>query len=59
MPGLHIDNHMADTPQEPLNACTNLVFVHIHAIDGVISSDQTGRFPSAPTVFPNTAIKRT
>jgi len=45
MPGLHIDNHMADTPQEPLNACTNLVFVHIHAIDGVISSDQTGRFP--------------
>jgi hypothetical protein len=45
MPDLHIDNHMASAPQEPLNACTNLVFMHIHAIDGVISSNQTGRFP--------------
>jgi len=45
MPGLHIDDHMADAPQEPLNARTNLVFMHIHAIDGVISSNQTGRIP--------------
>ena len=45
MPGLHIDNHMADAPQELLNARTNLIFTHIHAIDGVISSNQTGRFP--------------
>jgi len=45
MPGLHIDDHMADTPQAPLNVCTNHVFMQIHAIDGVISSDQTGRFP--------------
>ena len=45
MPGLHIDNHMADAPQELLNARTNLIFTHIHAIDGVISSNQTGRLP--------------
>jgi hypothetical protein len=45
MPGLHIDDHMANAPQAPLNARTNLVFMQIHAIDGVISSDQTGRFP--------------
>jgi hypothetical protein len=45
MPGLHVDDHMAEAPQEPLNAHTNLVFMHIHAMDGVISSNQTGRFP--------------
>ena len=45
MPDLHIDDHMAGAPQEPLNACTNLVFMYIHAIDGVISSNQTGWFP--------------
>jgi hypothetical protein len=36
---------MAEAPQAPLNARTNHVFMHVHAIDGVISSDQTGRFP--------------
>jgi len=45
MPGLHIDDHMTNAPQAPLNVCTNHVFMQIHAIDGVISSDQTGRFP--------------
>jgi hypothetical protein len=45
MPGLHIDDHMADAPQAPLNARTNHIFMQIPAIDGVISSDQTGRFP--------------
>ena len=45
MPGLHIDDHMADAPQTPLNVRTNHVFMQVHAIDGVISSDQTGRFP--------------
>ncbi len=45
MSSLHIDDHMADAPQELLNVRTNLVFMHIHAIDGVISSNQTGRFP--------------
>jgi hypothetical protein len=45
MPGLNIDDHIADTPQAPLNARTNHVFTQIHAINGVISSDQTGRFP--------------
>ena len=45
MPRLHVDDHMAEAPQEPLNAHTNLVYMHIHAIDGVISSNQTGRFP--------------
>ncbi len=45
MPSLHSDDHMADTPQSPLNMRTNHVFMQIHAIDGVISSDQTGRFP--------------
>ena len=44
MPGFHIDNHMTEAPQEPLNARTNLVFMHIHAINGVISSNQTGQF---------------
>ena len=45
MPGFHIDNHMTKAPQEPLNARTNFVFMHIHAINGVISSNQTGQFP--------------
>jgi hypothetical protein len=45
MPNFHIDNHMAEAPQAPLNAHTNLIFMQIHAIEGVISSDQTGRFP--------------
>ena len=45
MPGLHVDDHMAVAPQELLNTCTNLVFMHIHAIDGVISRNQTGWFP--------------
>jgi hypothetical protein len=45
MPGRHIDDHMADAPQTLLNVRTNHVFMQIHAIDGVISSDQTGRFP--------------
>ena len=45
IPNLHIDDHMAEAPQAPLNARTNHVFMHVHAIDGVISSDQTGRFP--------------
>ena len=45
MPSLHIDNHMADAPQAPLNARTNHVFMQNHAIDSIISSDQTGRFP--------------
>ncbi len=45
MPNLHSDDHMAKAPQAPLNARTNHVFMQIHAIDGVISSDQTGRFP--------------
>jgi hypothetical protein len=45
MPGLHIDDHMADAPQAPRNVRTNIVFMQIHSIDGVISSDQTGRFP--------------
>ena len=41
MPILHSDNHMADAPQAPLNARTNHVFMQIHTIDGVISSNQT------------------
>ena len=45
MPSLHSNDHMADAPQAPLNARTNHVFMQIHAIDGVISSNQTGRFP--------------
>jgi len=45
MPNLHIDDHMAEAPQAPLNARTNHVFMQIHAIEGVISSDQTVRFP--------------
>ena len=45
MPNLHIDNHMVEAPQAPLNARTNHVFMQVHAIDDVISSDQTGRFP--------------
>ncbi len=45
MPGPHIDDHMADAPQALLNARTNHIFMQIHAINGVISSDQTGRFP--------------
>jgi hypothetical protein len=45
MPNLHIDDHMTEAPQAPLNARTNHVFMQVHAIDGVISSDQTGRFP--------------
>ncbi len=36
---------MADAPQAPLNARTNHIFMQIHAINGVISSDQTGCFP--------------
>ena len=35
---------MAKAPQAPLNARTNHVFMQVHAIDGVISSNQTGRF---------------
>jgi len=30
---------MANAPQTPLNVRTNQVFMQIHAIDGVISSD--------------------
>jgi hypothetical protein len=45
MPNLHIDDHMAEAPQTPLNTRTNHVFMQVHAIDGIISSDQTGRFP--------------
>ncbi len=44
-PNLHIDDHMAKAPQVPLNARTNHIFMQVHAIEGVISSDQTGRFP--------------
>jgi hypothetical protein len=45
MPNLHMDDHMAEAPQVPLNARTNHVFMQVHAIKGVISSNQTGRFP--------------
>jgi hypothetical protein len=44
-PNLHTDNHMADAPQEPHNICTNIVFMQIHIISGIISSNQTGWFP--------------
>jgi hypothetical protein len=42
MPNLHIDDHMAEAPQVPLNTRTNQ---QVRAIDGVICSDQTGRSP--------------
>ena len=45
MPSLHIHNHMAKVPQEPINACTRLIFMHTHAINGASSSNQTGWFP--------------
>jgi len=45
MPNLHTDDHIAKAPQAPLNARTNHVFMQVHAIDGVIFSNQTGRFP--------------
>jgi hypothetical protein len=45
MPSLHIDDQMAEAPQEPLNAHTHLVFMHTHAINGATSNDQTGWFP--------------
>ena len=45
MPNLHIDDHMAEAPQAPLNVRTSHVFMQVHAINGIISSDQTGRFP--------------
>jgi hypothetical protein len=38
MPSPHIDDHMADSPQAPLNARTNHVFMQIHAISGIIST---------------------
>jgi hypothetical protein len=45
MPNLHINDHMAQAPQVPLNTRTNHIFMQVHAIEGVISSDQTGWFP--------------
>jgi hypothetical protein len=45
MPNLHINDHMAEAPQVPLNARTNHIFIQVHAIKGVISSNQTGQFP--------------
>ena len=36
---------MENTPQEPHNARTHCVFCQVHTISGVISSNQTGRFP--------------
>jgi hypothetical protein len=45
MPNLHIHDHMAEAPQVPLNARINHIFMQVHAIKGVISSNQTGRFP--------------
>jgi hypothetical protein len=42
---LHHNGHMKDVPQEPHNARTHFVFCHVHTISGIISSDQTGRFP--------------
>jgi hypothetical protein len=36
---------MEDTPQEPHNARTHFVFCQVRTISGVISSNQTGRFP--------------
>ena len=44
-PHHHIDDHMAEAHQTPLNTRTNHVFMQVHTIDGIISSDQTGRFP--------------
>ncbi len=38
MPSPHIDDHMADSPQAPLNTRTNHVFMQIHAIAGIIST---------------------
>ncbi len=45
IPNLYINNHMIDTPQEPCNAHTPLVFMQKHAISGITSSEQTGHFP--------------
>lgn len=45
MPNLHNNDCMAKAPQETLNMCTHLVFMHTHAINGATSSDQTGWFP--------------
>ena len=42
---LHHNGHMEYTPQEPHNARTHFVFCQVHTISGIISSDQTGRFP--------------
>jgi hypothetical protein len=39
MPNLHIDDHMAEAPQVPLNMRTNHVFMQVHAINSVISSN--------------------
>jgi hypothetical protein len=37
---------MEDAPQEPHNT-HHFVFCHVHTISGIISNDQTGRFPVA------------
>ena len=44
-PNCHIVNYMGNTPQEPHNTRTHLVFMYAHAINGTTSSDQTGQFP--------------
>ncbi len=44
-PNRHINNYMVDAPQEQHNACTYIVFMHAHAINGTTSSDKMGRFP--------------
>jgi len=33
MPGLHINDHMAEAPQQPLNARTNLVGIAVDTLN--------------------------